>query len=117
MKELLYEKVEQALVEKAFDPAKSTKIGDWSANELSGGFRTDTETLYVSASGDYFLLYEGGMLSRFHELEGVESWFGGSYIRPMTVSEAVSWCEETGNHEAMDRHFPWYRMNRVPERS
>lgn len=110
MKEFLYEKAEQALVEKEFDPAKSTSLAQWSASEFSGIFRTDTETLYVSGKGEYFILYEGGMHSRFHELPGVETWFGGSYIRPVTVSEAVAWCEETGNYEVLDRHFPYYRV-------
>ena len=85
---------------KGCDPNRSEKLAEWSPGGC-GGLRHETETLYRSEETGYFLLYEGGPLSRFHELAGVERWYGGSHIRRVTREEAVSWCEETGNYEAI----------------
>ncbi len=89
---------------KGYDPERSEKLADWSPGDY-GGLRHEAETLYRSEDGGYFLLYEGGLFSRFHELAGVEHWYGGTHIRPVIREEAIAWCEETGNYEAIEKHF------------
>ena len=110
IKDILYEKVEQRLVEKELDPKKSTRIAEWRAAEHTGSFRSDTETLYVNDKGEYFIVYEGGMNAAFHDLPGVESWFGGSYTRSLQADEALAWCEETGNYDVVREHLPFFML-------
>jgi hypothetical protein len=111
MKEILYEKVEQSLVEKEYDPHKARKLADWNSSDHSSSLINDTETLYMTDDGDYFIFYEGGLHSRFHELPGVTTWFGGTYIRPVTVEDALAWCQETGNYDAIKKHFPFFILS------
>ena len=96
---------ENLIDEKEYDPAGSEKLGEWSPSELSGGFRFETETLYRTGKGNYFILRQGGLFSREHAFQGGETWYGGSSMRPVTEEEAYAWCCETGNYEAVDRHF------------
>jgi hypothetical protein len=105
IKDILYEKAEQRLLEKELDPKKSTRLAEWTGAEHSGSFRNDTETLYVNEKGDYFIVYEGGMKP------GMESWFGGSYTRALSAHEAFAWCEETGNSDAIRDHLPFFMMS------
>jgi len=100
MKEILYEKTVQCLVEKEYNPEKSQKIAEWNRADHTGSLMNDSETLYLAEDGSYFILYEGGLHSRFHELPDVTIWFGGSFTRKATVKEAYEWCLETGNCEA-----------------
>ncbi len=108
LKDILYEKVEQRLVEKELDPAKSKKLAEWTSAEKPMSLRNDSETLYISEQGAYYIVYEGGLNSGFHNLPGVETWSGGSYIRIISLEEAYSWCEETGNYDAIKDHFPFF---------
>lgn len=100
MKEILYEKTVQSLVEKEFNPEKSRKLAEWNRADHAGSLMNDSETLFQAEDGSYFIVYEGGLRSRFHELPDVSLWFGGSYTRPVTETEAYEWCLETGNYEA-----------------
>jgi hypothetical protein len=102
MKEILYEKTVQVLVGNEYDPEKSQKIAEWNSTDHSGSLMNDAETLYRTEDGSYFILYEGGLHSRFHELPDVSIWFGGSYTRPVTEEEAYEWCLETGNYDAVE---------------
>ncbi len=111
IKDILYEKTEQRLIEKELDPSKSLKLAQWSGADHTGSFRNDSETLYVSGKGEYYIIYEGGLNAGFHSLPGVESWFGGSYIRPVSVEDAYAWCEETLNHDAIRDHFPFFMIS------
>ena len=111
MKDVLYEKVEQRLVEKELDPKKSTRLAEWTAADHSGSLMNDTETLYVNDKGEYFLVYEGGMNAAYHQLPGVESWFGGSYTKSLQADEALAWCEETGNYDAVRDHLPFFMLS------
>jgi hypothetical protein len=101
MKEILYEKIEQRLIEKEHDPQKARKIAQWNSADHTGSLMNDVETLYVTEEGNYFILYDGGLNSRFHELPGVTTWFGGTYTQPVTAEEARTWCQETGNYDAI----------------
>jgi hypothetical protein len=92
--------------DKEYDPQDSEKLAEWSA----GGFRDESEALYRTGEGSFFILAQGGFLSRFQSSRGEGIWFGCSSIRPVTQAEALAWCEETGNYEAIDRHFFFTRM-------
>jgi len=107
LKDILYEKAEQRLVEKELSIDKSTRLGEWSSSDHNGSLRNNSETLYANDLGDYFIIYEGGLDAGFHNLPGVESWFGGTYTRQVSIEDAFAWCEETGNHDVIKSHFPF----------
>ena len=109
--DILYEKTEQRLIEKELDPSKSFKLAQWSGADHTGSLRNDSETLYVSEKGEYYIVYEGGLNAGFHSLPGVESWFGGSHIRPVSITDAYDWCEETLNYDAIRDHFPFFMIS------
>jgi hypothetical protein len=111
IKDILYEKAEQRLIEKELNPDKSTRLGQWNSADHMGSIRNDSETLYINENGEYFIIYEGGLSSRFHELPGVEAWFGGSYIRTITIEDAHAWCEETGNSDIIREHLPFFMIS------
>ncbi|HOJ15071.1 MAG TPA: hypothetical protein PLT69_11310, partial [Deltaproteobacteria bacterium] len=92
------------------------ELGRWSVSEGGMCLRNDSETLYVTDQGRYFIVYEGGMNASFHRLPGVETWFGGSHTREVTIEEAVAWCEETGNDDALKGHLPFlvFLFERAP---
>ncbi|HNU74974.1 MAG: hypothetical protein BWZ01_02103 [Deltaproteobacteria bacterium ADurb.BinA179] len=91
--------------EHEYDPRTSEMLATWRPGEESSVFRHESETLYKTAKGNYFILFEGGLLSRSRSLPGTEIWYGGSSIHPLNAREAFSWCQETGNFETIDAHF------------
>ena len=111
IKDILYEKAEQRLMEKELNPDKATKLAQWNSADYMGSMRNDSETLFINENGEYFIIYEGGLNSGFHELPGVEAWFGGSYIRSITIEDAYSWCEETGNSDIINEHLPFFMIS------
>jgi hypothetical protein len=100
----------QDINEKEYNIESSEKLAEWSTADYSGFFRHEAETLYKTEKGNYFILYEGGLLSQYHQLEGLDSWYGGTHIRPVSRAEAVVWCEETGNFEAIQKYFFLYTL-------
>ncbi len=111
MKDFLYERAEQRLLEKELNPDKSTRLAQWSSADHTGSLRNDTETLFVNERGEYYIIYEGGLGAGFHSLPGVESWYGGSYIRTLTLEDAYAWCEETGNTDTISEHLPFSMLS------
>lgn len=77
---------------KKYDTATAEKLGFFDNNEL--GFASVEETLYRKRTGEFFLLGEGGPMSRYAETIGANEWSGGSRIMPMTWDEARKWAEE-----------------------
>jgi hypothetical protein len=111
IKDILYEKTEQRLIEKELSPDKSTKLAQWNSADHNHSLRNDSETLYINENGEYFIIYEGGLSSGFHKLPDVETWFGGSYIRTITIEDAYAWCEETGNSDIIKEHVPFFMIS------
>ena len=111
IKDILYEKAEQILIEKELCPDKSTKLAQWNSADHNHSLRNDSETLYINENGEYFIIYEGGLNSAFHELPDVQTWFGGSYIRTISIEDAYAWCEETGNTDTIRDHLPFFMIS------
>lgn len=91
--------------EHEYNPRTSEMLGQWKPGEEPAMFGREVETLYRTAKGNYFILSEGGLFSRYHSSPDAEAWYGGSTIRPLSEQEALRWCEETGNFETIDVQF------------
>jgi len=97
--------------EHEYNPRASEVLAQWRPGEDSGLFRCEAETLYKTAKGNYFILRERGLISQGGSPPESPVWYGGSSIKPLTAREAVSWCEETGNYETIDKYLFLYKKN------
>jgi hypothetical protein len=96
---------DQLIDENEYSPQSSEKLAEWNPTEYSGGFRHETETLYQTERGAFFIFFEGGLFSRFHEFTGEKNWYGGTHVQPVSYQEAIEWCEATGNYDTIQKHF------------
>lgn len=93
-----------------YDSDKAIEIGHYDnigreASSISD-FRWWEATLYrTPRSGRYFLVGEGGAMSRFAQSAGQNSWRGGSDLIPMSKEEALEWSERYLDHEIIENHF------------
>jgi|APHM01.1.fsa_nt_gi hypothetical protein len=75
-------------------------------NGHRGDFGFLKETLYKTASGNYFIHGEGGARTKYSVSHGNGTKSGGSEIRPLSEREALTWCEERKiNGETIIREF------------
>lgn len=77
---------------KLYDTRTAKLVGDYSRRY--GDFSDYDEELYKKRTGEFFLFGEGGPMSAYAKPEGMNSWSGGSDIRPLTYEEAREWAEK-----------------------
>lgn len=77
---------------KKYDTATAQKLGFFDNNEL--GFSSVEETLYRKRTGEFFLLGEGGPMSKYAVSTGGGNWAGGAAIIPLSWDAARAWAEE-----------------------
>ena len=90
-----------------FDTNKAERI----ANASYDGSRTDfqwwSETLYrTPRSKRFFLVGEGGAMTRYARRVDVNSYTGGERCDPMTDAEALAWAEDHMTADEIDAAFP-----------
>ena len=76
-----------------YNTETSKKIGSWDNGIYGNDFRSCEEDLYKNTKGAYFLVGEGGPLSKYSVCHGNET-SGGTELIPMTAAEAQEWAEE-----------------------
>lgn len=77
---------------KKYDTATAEKLGFFDNNEL--GFSSVEESLYRKRTGEFFLLGEGGPMSKYAVSTGGGNWAGGTAIIPLSWEAARAWAEE-----------------------
>lgn len=77
---------------KKYDTATAEKLGFFDNNEL--GFSSVVESLYRKRTGEFFLLGEGGPMSKYAVNTGGGNWAGGTAIIPLSWESARAWAEE-----------------------
>lgn len=77
---------------KKYDTTTAQKLGFFDNNEL--GFSSVEETLYRKRTGEFFLLGEGGPMSKYAVITGGGNWAGGTAIIPLSWEAARAWAEE-----------------------
>jgi hypothetical protein len=70
-------------------------------------FHQFEEALYVTPSGAFFLVGEGGPMSKYAKSTGQNSWSGSSdNFTSLTRADALRWCEDHGVDTAtIETHF------------
>lgn len=78
---------------KRYNTETSTPIGVYEFG-TSGDSKYLYEKLYQTKKGNYFLEYSGGAFSKYGVSTGPNLIGGSSGLLPLSVSEALDWCEE-----------------------
>lgn len=77
-----------------YDSETAIAIGSDSYSH-PGDFNFWEETLYKTPrAGRFFLVGEGGPMTKYSKSIGQNQWTGGENLTPMTKDEAMRWCEE-----------------------
>jgi len=77
---------------RTYNTETSKRIGNWDNGIYGSDFRSCEETLYKNTKGAYFLVGEGGPMSKYSVSHGNET-SGGRELIPMTATEAQEWAE------------------------
>lgn len=89
---------------KTYNTETAELVGSWSNGLSCTDFGHCSEDLHKTKKGNYFLYGWGGPMSHYSESNG-NSTSGGSDIIPMTVEEALNWCEEHGCEDSIEKYF------------
>lgn len=81
---------------KLYDTDNATKIAEYSYN--SGDFSQFSEELYKTKNGVYFMVGDGGPMSKYHETIG-NTTYGTRELSLMNVAEVKRWL---ANHDKLD---------------
>lgn len=87
-----------------YNTETSKEIGHYCNGYYCNDFNHYSETLFRTKKGNHFLYGEGNALSKYSEPIGNNGRGGGSDIIPLTVEEAIGWCEQY-DQEALFAHF------------
>ena len=77
---------------RTYNTETSKKIGNWDNGIYGSDFKSCEEDLYKNTKGAYFLVGEGGPLSKYAVSHG-NSTSGSIELIPMTATEAQEWAE------------------------
>jgi len=84
---------------RTYNTETSKRVGSWDNGIYGSDFRSCEEDLYKNTKGAYFLVGEGGPMSKYSVNHGNET-SGGRELIPMTITEAQEWAE--GHLDAED---------------
>jgi hypothetical protein len=92
---------------KRYNTDTAEKIADHSNTADRRDFHQFEETLYKTPSGAFFLVGEGGPMSKYAKATGQNEWSGSSdNFTPLTRAEALQWCEDYGvDNATIEAHF------------
>ena len=89
---------------RTYNTETSKRIGSWDNGIYGSDFRSCEEDLYKNTKGAYFLVGEGGPLSKYAVSHG-NSTSGSTELIPMTATEAQEWAEENLTVEEYEAEF------------
>ena len=77
---------------RTYNTETSKRIGNWDNGIYGSDFKSCEEDLYKNTKGAYFLVGEGGPLSKYAVSHGNDT-SGSTELIPMTATEAQEWAE------------------------
>ena len=89
---------------RTYNTETSKKIGNWDNGIYGSDFKSCEENLYKNTKGAYFLVGEGGPMSKYAVSYGNET-SGSKELIPMTTTEAQEWAEEHLTAEEYEAEF------------
>lgn len=79
---------------KLYDTTTAKALGTWQNAGSWSDFNHMEETLYRKRTGEFFLMGEGGPMTKYAVSVEQNSWIGGSKIIPITAANARKWAED-----------------------
>jgi len=89
---------------RTYNTETSKRIGSWDNGIYGSDFRNCEEDLYKNTKGAYFLVGEGGPMSKYSVSHGNDT-SGGRELIPMTATEAQEWAESHLDVEDYEAEF------------
>lgn len=90
-----------------YDTEKAELIAEWSNDFMSSDFRHQSEELYRTQRGNWFLVGSGGPMSDFHKPAGSGgSVTGTTIMAKMSEDEVLTWFEEKDFANLAEKYFP-----------
>ena len=89
---------------RTYNTETSKRIGSWDNGIYGSDFRNCEEDLYKNTKGAYFLVGEGGPMSKYSVSHGNDT-SGGRELIPMTATEAQEWAESHLDAEDYEAEF------------
>jgi hypothetical protein len=88
-----------------YDTDKATQIAYATGGaEYTTDFAWWEESLYRTPRGKWFLVGQGGPMSRYAVTTGNET-TGSESLRPISAGQAQEWLEHYGTPELLEKHF------------
>lgn len=88
---------------KKYDTDTAKRVGSFESGYI-GDFGWRNETLYLKATGEFFLAGEGGAKTRWAS-RAIDGFSSGEGILPLTLDEAREWAEEHLTQAEVDELF------------
>lgn len=89
---------------RTYNTETSKLIGSWDNGIYGSDFRRCEEDLYKNTKGAYFLVGEGGPMSKYSITHG-NTTSGNAELIPMTATEAQEWAEEHLDADEYEAEF------------
>jgi hypothetical protein len=91
---------------KRYNTETATQIADWDNGLPTSDFGWCEETLYRTEKGNFFLVGEGGGMSKYAEsVEGGKARSSGKDLIPLTPEQARAWLEQHDEIESIEEYF------------
>lgn len=90
---------------KRYNESTAKEVAKYSSDCGRSDFRWFQETLYLKRTGEFFLVGEGGPMTKYVKTYTSGTRAYGSQIIPLSESEACEWIEENANH-LYEEYFP-----------
>jgi len=94
----------RAIIEGRIYDTKKASLISWDSMHGPSNWHHWREELYRTKKGSWFLYGVGGPASKYAKREGT-GWTGGSAIKPLRSSEALTWLEVAGDVDAVEEYF------------
>lgn len=90
---------------KVYDTEKAQEVAHYSSPDNPGDFRSYEETLYLTPKGAWFLVGEGGPMTKYARPAVGGGTCGGSGMNVLTSEEALQWLEDHQKISEIEEYF------------
>lgn len=96
--------MEKIIRGKRYNTETATEVcQNWNGKSVND-FEHMFEVLHVKRSGEFFLHYGGGPLSKYAVIDGCNT-SGAEGIKPLTEAQAQDFCEKYGDAKTYEKYF------------
>lgn len=90
---------------KVYNTETAECVATWSSHYYRNDFHYCEESLYRTKKGSWFVVGEGGPLSKYSRPCFGNCTCGGDGLEPISAAEAQKWLEQRGFVNELEEHF------------